>query len=126
MKDLIIVKSVVLLCVLVLIAAPLISAQEEVEVTKPAVAADVVKLRPVRIIMDLENQDLQIRFREYLGGVPVDGGVVVTHQWVATEAVTLMKQINKADFSTKSLIRRIMEKAQADGKLSGTIIGAPE
>lgn len=41
------------------------------------------------------------------------------------EAVTLMLFLNTANLSTKSLHRRIMEKLLADGKLTGTISGAP-
>jgi hypothetical protein len=43
-----------------------------------------------------------------------------------TEATNLMVALNKANLSTKSLHRRIMEKAIADGKLSGTISGVPD
>ena len=41
-------------------------------------------------------------------------------------AVALMRALNKANLSTKSLHRRIMEKLIADGHLAGTISGAPE
>ena len=41
-------------------------------------------------------------------------------------AVTMMRQINKADFTTKSLQRQLMEKLVTDGVLVGTISGTPE
>ncbi len=41
-------------------------------------------------------------------------------------ATTLMRVLNKANLFTKSLHKRIMEKAVADGKLTGTISGPPD
>jgi hypothetical protein len=43
-----------------------------------------------------------------------------------TLATTLMRALNKANLSTKSLHRRIIEKLVADGRLSGSISGDPE
>lgn len=44
-----------------------------------------------------------------------------------SEALSLMTTLNKANLSTKSLHRRIIEKLQADGKLvNGTITGSPD
>ena len=41
-------------------------------------------------------------------------------------ATDLMVALNKADLSTKSLHRRVIEKLVADGLLSGAISGMPE
>lgn len=41
-------------------------------------------------------------------------------------AMTRMRALMKADLSTKSLPRRIMEAAIADGVFAGTISGAPD
>ncbi len=41
-------------------------------------------------------------------------------------SVTLMRSLNKADLSTKSLHRRVMEKLIADGRLAGSISGTPD
>ncbi len=56
-----------------------------------------------------------------------------TSQWThnvvykGAEALTLARLMNTADFSTKSLHTRILEKLVADGKIpAGTIAGAPE
>ena len=43
-----------------------------------------------------------------------------------TGARGMMRALNKADFSTKSLHRQLMEKLLADGHLAGTISGAPD
>lgn len=41
-------------------------------------------------------------------------------------AINLMKALNKANLSTKSLHRRVIEKLINDGKLDGTISGDPD
>lgn len=41
-------------------------------------------------------------------------------------ATTLMTQLNKLDLSVKSLHKRILERLVADGKLSGSVTGAPD
>ncbi len=41
-------------------------------------------------------------------------------------ARAMMRALNKADLSTKSLQRRIMERLIADGHLAGTISGTPD
>ncbi len=44
----------------------------------------------------------------------------------ADGARALMRSFNKADFSSKSLHRRLMEKLIAEGHLVGAIAGAPD
>ena len=54
------------------------------------------------------------------------GGSTLRFVYVEAEAETLMVALNKANLSTKSLHRRIMEKLIADGKIAGTISGIPK
>lgn len=48
-----------------------------------------------------------------------------TFSYSGTEAETLLRALNTANLSTKSLHRRILEKLTADGLLSGTVEGTP-
>lgn len=48
------------------------------------------------------------------------------HSIVGSTAVTLMVALNKANLSTKSLQRRILERLVVDGVLSGSISGSPD
>ena len=41
-------------------------------------------------------------------------------------ALNMMRALNIADLSAKSLHRRILERLAADGKLAGTISGTPD
>ena len=43
-----------------------------------------------------------------------------------TLATDLMRTLNKANLSTKSLYRRIIELLIADGRLEGTVSGSPD
>ncbi len=44
----------------------------------------------------------------------------------ADDARAMMRSFNKANFSSKSLHRRLMEKLIADGHLVGAIVGVPD
>ena len=46
--------------------------------------------------------------------------------WGGVDATALMIALNKADLSVKSLHRRVIERAIADGKMVGTISGTPD
>ena len=77
--------------------------------------------------MDWKGEDFQIRFEEIDANGFIEGGAVRTVQWTGNEAHTILRQLNTADLSSKSLVKRAIEKAQADGKLgSGNISGTPE
>lgn len=59
--------------------------------------------------------------------VKTPSGDVDVHAYRAEEAVMLMRALNKADLSVKSLHRRLLEKLVADEKIpAGTISGEPE
>ena len=47
-------------------------------------------------------------------------------QIVWENALPMIRQINKANFSNKSLLNQLMQKAIADGKLIGSISGTPD
>lgn len=57
-------------------------------------------------------------------------GVSATAVWsdaAGEDATGMMRALNKANLSTKSLVRRAMERALADGKIpAGTISGTPD
>jgi hypothetical protein len=54
-------------------------------------------------------------------------GQLTPYRYEGETALTMMRQLNKANLSTLSLHRRILERLAADGKLpSGTITGDPD
>jgi hypothetical protein len=65
------------------------------------------------------------------------GGLIVIHlrgthgerkevRYTGPEAVAMMRTLNTANLTTKSLHKRILEKLVADGKIAGTITGTPD
>lgn len=47
-------------------------------------------------------------------------------EYSGADATAQMVALNKANLSTKSLQKRVIEKLVADGKLAGTITGTPD
>jgi hypothetical protein len=48
------------------------------------------------------------------------------HTYTGTTAHDIMVAINKADLTTDSLQKRLLERLDADGVISGTVSGTPE
>jgi hypothetical protein len=59
-------------------------------------------------------------------GLVGDDASIKTHTYTGAVATTLMVALNKANLSTKSLQKRVIEQLQADGVLVGTISGTPD
>lgn len=53
-------------------------------------------------------------------------GQKLTHGWHGATATTLIVQLNKANLSTTSLHRRVIDRLISDGVLSGSVAGAPD
>ena len=101
---------------------------EKIVFTKP-VKADpgATTFRPTLVHLDWEADQVIVRLREVSASGLVSDGKVISHNYSGSAATTLLKTLNTANLSTKSLHRRIMEKLQADGVIgSGSISGAPD
>ena len=98
-----------------------VKAGEQIDLVTPdQVVPGTMTYELVRIVFDWEHGRLAI----LLKGANGERKEVVYGQ--NTGARDLMRSINKADFSTKSLHRRLMEKLLADGHLAGSISGTPD
>lgn len=53
-------------------------------------------------------------------------GLSRTFTYEGATATSLMVSLNKANLSTKSLQKRVLEQLVSDGKLAGTISGTPD
>lgn len=49
-----------------------------------------------------------------------------SYRYEGTEATTMIKTLNTANLSTKSMHKRILEKLSNDGLLPGTVVGTPD
>ncbi len=93
---------------------------ERLDLASPEQAAPgTVIWKPILLHLNWEQATIKAGFRG-------DNGEYTSVGWDGVDATTLMVGLNKADLTVKSLHKRIMEKAIADGKLSGTISGTPD
>lgn len=81
----------------------------------PSSATD---LTVVKVVLDWEGAGLHITLAK--------DNVRKHVSYNGSEATALMVALNKANLATKSLHRRILERLQADGYVSGTISGSPD
>jgi hypothetical protein len=84
-------------------------------VTTPALATYTVE----RLTLDWPGAAISIQLRG-------QNGEPFSFSYSGSVATTLMRALNKADLSVKSLQRRILERLVADGALAGTISGTPD
>ena len=101
---------------------------EELHLTDPVVVPETVttKYRVVALTLNLEAQvspdgpgQILIELRDNLAAKS-------SYSYVGPEAMSLIKFLNTANLSTKSMHKRILEKLAADGLLPGTVVGAPD
>lgn len=102
---------------------------EELQLTDPVVA-------PEQVTTKYRLTSLTLSLDAVLPGASGPGVVAVAlvsnlgaplhHQYIGQPAVDMIKWLNTANFTTKSLHKRILERLTADGVLSGTVVGAPD
>lgn len=92
---------------------------ELVTLTTPPVAAVSVDYRVVYLELDWEARRIVVKL---LGS----DGSRVGHNYLGATALTMMRALNTANLTTKSLHRRIIERLIADGVITGPISGVPD
>ena len=103
-----------------LLSAPVFSA-EQIDLTDPDQAvAGTLTYKIIQLVLDMEQGRIVVRL---VGSGGQRKEVVLGD---AANARAMLKALNKADLSVKSLNRRIMEKLLADGHLEGSISGTPD
>ncbi len=92
---------------------------EQLDLTTPEVKPDNNYYEVARLCLHWDAQIITIE----LSG---ENGEELQVTYTGDIALNLMRGLNKANLSTKSLNRRIMERLVADGKLSGSVSGTPD
>ena len=85
----------------------------------PVVPPSITTYRVVYLAFDWLNPSITI-------GLTGANGERFNHSYSGPTATTLMVALNKANLSTISLHRRVIERLVADGVLAGTISGSPD
>lgn len=105
------------LCLVFVLLAAGVWAQERVDLTTPIVQPSIVSYTVASLFLDWDGAAIRII-------VKGNDGSRVAIEYSGTEATTLMVALNKANLSTRSLHRRILDRLVADGKVAGTVAGS--
>jgi hypothetical protein len=117
------------LALILLLVGPL-AAQEKVTFTS-AVYVDpgAAEFRVSSLYLNVSGSEIRAVLTEVNAGTTTfkDGGKVLLCTYGGAAADSLLVTLNKMNFSTTSLQKRIMQQCQTDGKLgAGTISGTPQ
>lgn len=93
---------------------------EQLDLTTPITGPTTSNLMVVQLGLDWEAAMIHIGVKNTVTGYRQH------FDYTGSTATNLMVALNKANLSTKSLQRRILEQLVADGKLVGTISGTPD
>lgn len=94
---------------------------EQLDLTNPEVKPQVTTAfyRVVYLLFDWRVAQIVV----HLEG---QNGEIKSFGYVGAEATALMVLLNKANLSTNSLQKRVLDKLRTDGKIAGTVSGAPD
>jgi len=91
---------------------------EQLDLTAPIVAT--------RTTYSVTTLVLDFPLAVIRAGLVGSDGITVNVEWTGAAATTLMIALNKANLSTTSLQKRVLQQAVTDGKLpAGTVSGTP-
>jgi hypothetical protein len=96
-----------------------LGAQEQIRLTTPEViTANTVTIRMFMIRPTIATIDVELA---------TDTGRILRHRWGPNAAtLTMIRNLNKADLSTRSLQQRILDRLVLDGVIQGTVEGDPQ
>lgn len=92
---------------------------EAITKTLPAIPAVVVEYQVVYLELDWERARIVVKLHG-------SDGSRLSHNYRGDTATQLMRALNTANLSAKSLHRRVLERLVADGVIGGTISGVPD
>ena len=110
-------RSILIMITVVLMLSVPCFAGEQVDLTTPETCTN---YRLANLFLDWDGQMIMVCLR------CAATGKVLTFTYSGTEARNLMIALNKANLSTNSLQKRVMDKLIADGKIAGSVSGAPD
>lgn len=101
---------------------------EELTLTDPVVVPEKVtnKYHVVAVSMDMEAMAHATEKGQILIRLRDNYDAPSNYQYTGSQAITLIKTLNTANLTTKSMHKRILEKLSADGLLVGTVSGTPD
>ena len=94
-------------------------ATEQLDLTTPITTPSITSYKVIKLILDIEGQGIIITLKSN-----TNERLEVAYN--GPEALTLIVAMNKMNFTTTSMQKKILQKLIADGKLPGTVSGTPD
>ena len=94
-------------------------ATEQIDLTTPITSPSITSYKVVKLILDVEGQGIIITLKSN-----TNDRLEIAYN--GSDALTLILAMNKMNFTTTSMQKKILQKLIADGKLPGTIFGSPD
>jgi hypothetical protein len=110
-------KKILIVSLLVFLFAVPCFAGEQVDLAVPETCTN---YRVANLFLDWDGQMITVCLR------CAATGKVLTFTYSGTEARNMMIVLNKANLSSNSLHKRILDKLITDGKIAGSVSGAPD
>lgn len=98
---------------------PLFIRMETLSLTNPIVPPTVSGFQVILLTLDWESKFITI-------GLKGTNGERLTHHYTGDTAHQFMVLLNKANLSTTSLHKRILQRLNTDGILVGSVTGSPD
>ena len=92
---------------------------EQIDLAQPQNAPVSTSFQVIELVLNWKGKYIRITLESNIGNVQ-------HFEYDTDKATQLMTALNKANLSTKSLHKRILEQLVADGKLSGAVSGVPD
>lgn len=92
---------------------------EIITLTTPVTTPSITTWRVSSLLLDWDAALIAISLRG-------SGGERLNHAYTGANATSQMTALNKANLSTNSLHKRVIQKLIDDGMLAGTISGSPD
>ena len=108
-----------LLCGVLLLAATPAFGAEQLDLATPVTTPDLTAWQVSRLDLDWTGARIVITLRG-------PNREQKRHDYSGAAATTLMTALNKANLTTNSLHKRILNRLVADGVIAGTISGVPD
>jgi len=91
---------------------------EQLDLTSPVVIPNVANYRVRSLFFDWDGANIII-------GLVDNNGATLSFQYTNSQATNMMTVLNKANLSSNSLHKRVLNQLVSDGKLAGTVSGSP-
>ena len=116
-------RAIVLMLSAFLLVPAAALAGEQLDLTTPIVQPTITQYTVDQLVLSWSQGIVRIDVLNTLTG---DRKSFLYHRNTTPTGQTLMRALNKADLSVKSLQRRILERLALDGHLVGTVSGTPD